>query len=210
LQGLKVSHTAVYKWIKKYVSLMDKYLEQVKPSVSDVWRSDELYLKIKGDNKYLFALMDDETRFWISQQVAGTKYTSDINPLFRKAKEVTGRRPNALITDGAPNFHDAYIKEFFTIKNPRIRHIRHIRLQGDHNNNRMERFNGEVRDREKVMRGLKKTDTPILTGYQIYHNYIREHESLNDKTPAEVCGIMIEGKNKWKTIIENSYRTLSS
>jgi len=37
------------------------------------------------------------------------------------------------------------------------------------NNNKMERFNGEVRDREKVMRGLKRKDTTILTGYQIYH-----------------------------------------
>ena len=27
----------------------------------------------------------------------------------------------------------------------------------------MERFNGEVRDREKVMRGLKRNDTTILT-----------------------------------------------
>jgi putative transposase len=65
----------------------------------------------------------------------------------------------------------------------------------------MERFNGEVRDREKVMRGLKKVNTPILTGYQIYHNYIRPHEGLNNITPAEACGIKIEGKNKWKTII---------
>jgi len=75
-----------------------------------------------------------------------------------------------------------------TIRNPRTRHIKHIRLQGDHNNNKMERLNGEVRDREKVMRGLKKVDTPILKGYQIYHNYLRPHEGLNLKTPAEVCG----------------------
>ena len=39
----------------------------------------------------------------------------------------------------------------------------------------MERLNGEIRDREKVMRGLKKINTPILTGYQIHHKYIREH-----------------------------------
>jgi hypothetical protein len=44
------------------------------------------------------------------------------------------------------------------------------------NNNKMERFNGEVRDQEKVMRGLKRKDTTILAGYQIYHNYIREHQ----------------------------------
>ena len=38
----------------------------------------------------------------------------------------------------------------------------------------MERFNGEVRDREKVMRGLKKVDTRTLAGYQIYHRILRE------------------------------------
>ena len=42
----------------------------------------------------------------------------------------------------------------------------------------MERMNGKVRDRAKVMRGLNKINTPILTDYQIYHNYIRAHELL--------------------------------
>jgi hypothetical protein len=49
-------------------------------------------------------------------------------------------------------------------------HIRNITLEGTHNNNKMERLNGEIRDREKVMRSLKKDDTPILTGMQIFHN----------------------------------------
>jgi putative transposase len=44
---------------------------------------DELYLKIKGNPKYIFALMDDQTRFWIAQQVADTKYTSNIQPLLK-------------------------------------------------------------------------------------------------------------------------------
>ena len=33
-------------------------------------------------------------------------------------------------------------------------------------------MNGEVRDREKTMRGLKRKRTPIIQGYQLYHNYI--------------------------------------
>ena len=65
-------------------------------------------------------------------------------------------------------------------------------------------MNGEFRDREKVMRGLKNSDTPILKGLQIYHNFIREHEGLNGKTPAEVAGITVEGQNKWLTIIQNA------
>jgi hypothetical protein len=53
-----------------------------------------------------------------------------------------------------------------TIRNPRTKHIKHIRFKGDHNNNKMERMNGEIRDREKTMRGLKKVDKP-QKGWQI-------------------------------------------
>lgn len=87
---------------------------------------------------------------------------------------------------------------------PRTKHVRHVHLQGDMNNNKMERMNGEIRDREKVMRGLKKADTPILEGYQIYHNYFRPHEGLDGQTPAEAANIRIEGKNKWITLIQNA------
>lgn len=209
LQGVKVSHVAVYKWIKKYIGLMGKYLETIKPKVSDTWRADELYLKIKGNMKYLFAMMDDETRYWIAQEVAESKYKHDARKLFKLAKKVTGKKPETLITDGLPAYQDAYKKEFWTLRNPRTKHIRHIKIRGDHNNNKMERLNGEIRDREKVMRGLKKDDTPILTGYQIFHNYIRPHQGLNGKTPAEACGITIEGKNKWKTLIQNASQSMS-
>lgn len=206
LIGMNVSHQTIYNWIKKYVTLMARYLERIKPNVSGAWRADELYLKVGGNPKYLYALMDDQTRFWIAQQVAETKYTSDIRPLLRNAIETAQKRPNTFITDGAPNFHVAFKKEFATHRLPTTRHISHIRLQGDHNNNKMERLNGEVRDREKVMRGIKRGDTPILTGYQLFHNYLRPHEALKGKTPAEACGIEILGENKWKTIIETAVR----
>ena len=48
---------------------MQAYAEQIKPNVSDVWRGDEIYMKIRGKQKYLFALMDDETRYLIAQEV---------------------------------------------------------------------------------------------------------------------------------------------
>jgi len=72
------------------------------------------------------------------------------------------------------------------------------------NNNKMERFNGEIRDREKSMRGLKSKETPILIGYQIFHNYIRPHEGLDGKTPSEACGIQVKRNNKWLTLIQNA------
>lgn len=76
------------------------------------------------------------------------------------------------------------------------------------NNNKMERLNGEFRDREKVTRGLKKDDSPLIDGYQLYHNFIRPHMALDGKTPADVCGIEVNGKNKWKTLIQNATKTI--
>lgn len=206
LQGVKISHVAVYKWIKKYVSLMEKYLENITPQLSDVWRADEMFVKVKGNMKYLYALMDDETRFWIAKQVSDTKFTEDVTPMFEEGKIRAGKRPLALVTDGAPNFHKAWKKEFRTMNHPRSVHISSITLKGQHNNNKMERLNGEIRDREKVMRGLKKEDSSVIKGYQIYHNFIRSHQGLDGRTPADMASITIKGQNKWKTIIENASR----
>ncbi|PWB52548.1 MAG: hypothetical protein C3F06_08315 [Candidatus Methanoperedenaceae archaeon] len=154
--------------------------------------------------KYLFALMDDETKYWIAQEVADTKDRHDARGLFHNAKVIAGKRPNTIITDGLPAYHDAFNKEYYTNCLPQSKHINAIKLDGDMNNNTMERANGEVRDREKVMRGLKRTNTQILPGYQIFHNYMRPHQSLKGKTPAEACGIKVEGDNKWLTLIQNA------
>ena len=60
------------------------------------------------------------------------------------------------------------------------------------------------------MRGVKKADSPILKGYQLYHNYFRDHDALDGKTPAEAANIKIEGRNKWVTVIQNAKTTLKS
>ncbi len=42
-------------------------------------------------------------------------------------------------------------------------------------------MNGELRQREKVMRTLEKPDTAILAGMQIFHNSVRTHMALDGK-----------------------------
>jgi putative transposase len=205
--GVDVSHMTVNRWIEKYVGIMKAYVDNIKPDVSQTWRADEVWIKVKGDLKYLFALMDDETRYWIAQEVADTKYIHDARAIFHEAKVVADKRPETLITDGLPAYRRAFNDEFFTKKSPRSQHINAIKLTGhgnNANNNKMERINGEIRDREKTMRGLKIKETSILQGMQIYHNFIRPHEGLDGRTPAEACGIELKGDNKWITLIQNA------
>lgn len=49
----------------------------------------------------------------------------------------------------------------------------------------------------------RETAQKIIEAMRIHYNFIREHSRLG-KTPAETCGIKIEGENKLLTIIQNS------
>jgi transposase-like protein len=209
LLGVQVTHQTVYNWIQKYVGLMSNYLDQIKPQVSDTWRADEMWLKVNP--KYLYALLDDETRYWIAKEVAGDKFSREApeyaSRLFQQGKEVAGKKPLTLITDGLHAYHLAYKREFYAHEKPVTKHVEHIRWRRDKGNEKMEAFNGNtIRSREKVMRSLKREDSPILDGCQIFHNHLRPHMALNQKTPGELAGIEIVGDNKWITLIQNASR----
>src|SRR5689334_13131990 len=88
LQGVTVTHKTIYMWILKYTRIMQKYLNKITPQVGDTWRADEVFVKIRGEMKYVFSLMDDETRFWIAQEVADSKDKHDASSLFKKGKLV--------------------------------------------------------------------------------------------------------------------------
>jgi hypothetical protein len=47
-------------------------------------------------------------------------------------------------------------------------------------------MNGEIRDRERVMRTLEKPETSTLSGMQIFQNYVRPHEALKGRTPPKL------------------------
>jgi len=104
--------------------------------------------------------MDDSTRFLIAQQIANTKYTADVRPLLE-----LGKNPKTFNIDGAANFDQVYLQESYTMRDETdAEHIRHIGLVGDGKNNRVERFNGVVCQREKVTRTLKRAGSPVLAG----------------------------------------------
>ena len=214
MTGTNVSHVTVQNWAREYAELMDRFMDKLTPRVGEQWRTDEIFLMIMGNRRYLFAMLDTDTRYWLSKMVAEHKGNDDVEPLFRKAREVAGKVPERLISDGAANFGHAHKKQYapknFLHKDSE--HVRHIHMAGDMNNNQMESFNGNtVRLREEATRGLKREDSAILTGLRLYHNHVRPHQGLPGKTtPGEAAGIRIEGDNKWKTIIQNAARQLDA
>jgi len=124
-----------------------------------------------------------------------------------KAKETAKSKPEYVVSDGLPAYIKAFKKEFFTLKKPRVQHIRKPRFIDPKNNNIVERLNGTVREREKVMRGMKSDPTAeeLVKGFKTYYNFIRPHQSLNGRTPAEASEINLElGNNKWLGLIKKA------
>lgn len=204
--GARVSYKTIQRWAEQFGTLMDAFVDQIAPQVGEEWRTDEVYVQIRGNRRYLFAMLDSETRYWLAKMVAEHKGTDDVRPMFVHAKEVAGKVPSKLISDGAGNFAEAHRDEYaprnFLWKDSV--HESHIRMDGDLNNNQMESFNGNtVRMRGKVTRGLKRDDSAILTGLRLYHNHARQHLGLPDgQTPGEAAGIHILGESKWITLIQ--------
>ena len=96
------------------------------------------------------------------------------------AKELAGKKPHVLVTDGLPAYHDAWLQEYRTNKQvDNTVHIRKITLKRVHTT--ITRWNGSTEKFVTVKRStrnLKTDNSPILTGYQIFHNYMRPHEAL--------------------------------
>jgi hypothetical protein len=63
-----------------------------------------------------------------------------------------------------------------------------------------------IRKREKIMRGIKIDDTPIIPMNRIYCSFVRPHMGLDGATPAEAAGIGIGGENKWLGLLNASIK----
>jgi len=209
--SVEISHVAILKWIRKYVGIMKKYLDQLPPQVSEVWHTDEMKVSIRGEWRWLWNLMDHETRFLLASEVSKRRKIADARRIFAKGKAVAQDVPSFMVTDGLQAYTKAFKKEFYTLKKPRVQHIRKPRFVDPANNNMVERLNSTIREREKVMRSLKNNNSEIVDGFRIYYNFIRPHMALDGKTPAEVAGIKLKlGKNKWKSLIEQSLMNTKS
>lgn len=54
MRGIRLDHATVQHWMIRFVPLLDKRFRLRKKPVSDSWRMDETYIKVRGKWKYLY------------------------------------------------------------------------------------------------------------------------------------------------------------
>jgi len=57
------SHATILNWIRKYEKLIGDYVKTLKPELGKQWHVDEMKVKFGGSWKWLWNVMDKETRF---------------------------------------------------------------------------------------------------------------------------------------------------
>jgi hypothetical protein len=115
--------------------------------------------------------------------------------------------PKAIVHDGLTSYDDAFQKEFYSMKSPRIQNIRSIGTNEKGLNPKVERLNGTVRDRETVMRGLDNAEAAqeLVDAMRIHYNFIRPHQAIGGQTPAEAAGINLNlGENRVESLMRQA------
>ena len=212
-RDIDVDGSTIRRWVERYSRIAGLFTDSLRPKVGNWYRGDEVWVRVNGQKYYLFATMDDDTRYWLAGELADSKDKHDADNIFRMTKDAAGKNPTVLITDGLPAYQKAARKIFGNktyhkcdagLRSKRIGHTGKPTNANYHpSNNKMERLNGTIRDREKTFRGLSAPDTAVFDGMKVHYNHCRKHDSIK-KTPAEAAGITTEGRNKWRTIIQNA------
>jgi hypothetical protein len=110
---------------------------------------------------------------------------TDARALFSKSKETAGKRPLTLIIDGAQNYVRGVQARVLHEPQSSVSPCQGHQARRQVHDNKIERMNGEVRDRGKIMRGINKMDTPILKGTQIFHTYTKPQEDFRGGLPLK-------------------------
>ena len=100
------------------------------------------------------------------------------------------------VCDGFENYKNAFNKLFYRVAELQFGVPIKCRKYGlEHNNNPIERYNGKIKDRIKILRGgfgsFDKAEA-FLNLRRVLHNFVNPHQELNERTPAEKSGIKLK------------------
>jgi transposase-like protein len=124
---------------------------------------------------------------------------------FKVAKKQAKRDPLVIFSDGLDSYRGEYKPSG---KEPPM-HIANVGVRSHMGNHRVERLHNSMREREKVMRHLKKAHSAdkVFKGYRAYYNFVRPHMTLDGHTPAQEAAILIQlGTNRWLDLIRQAAR----
>lgn len=188
----------------------------MKPKLKGRQHYDEKYIKVNGKDHYDLNCIDHKTKYITAHLFVEKRTFSKCVEFLRQIKitcydqileRYTQKKKITFVSDMFGNYKGAFNKLFFNVAILHFGVPIRAKVAGlKHNNNAIERYNGDIKDRIKIMRGefraFKKAEA-FLNLKRIIHNFVNPHLSLGEKTPAEAAEIYFElGRNKLLGLIK--------
>ena len=155
--------------------------------VNGAWHGDIHYLIFNGEQKYLFALMDDRSRFIVGHKIIDDKTAKSIKEVFHQAVKKYASPLIYWADNGKEN--TAILMKNFLLKNQI--HLVTIVPGNPQSNGKIERFWVEVDKRIKDCKSWEEIEEKIDKFINNYNNHIPHHGLEKDernihKVPASV------------------------
>ncbi len=185
---------------------------------------DEKYIPIRGKkNHYDLNCIDSKTKYITAHlfvnkrtkkkcvqflsQIKETCYDQILERYHQERKKPKEKRKLiTFVSDKFANYKTAWSKNFSRVSKLNFGvPIAYQKYGLKHNNNAIERYNGKIKDRIKIMRGGFSTvdgANAFLMMRRVVHNFINPHQGLKMRTPAEMADVNLKlGREKLITLI---------
>ncbi len=193
IYGIELPPSTIHSWITKLVKMLRNATEDLKLEVGDRWLADEMRIKVSGKEKYLWNVLDYQSRKLIASMLADGRGAKEARVVIEEAIARAGKEPKELVTDGLGSY-SAALEEV----GGGIDHVRNVGISHKENNNRIEAFHGTVRGWTRSSRGMKGRGKQDLEGFSSYYNFVRPHQARGNKPPNQTSS-----KNCLLSVIRN-------
>lgn len=143
-RGVVVSYETIRRWTLKFGQDYARALRRWHPGPGDKWHLDEVFIKINGEQKYLWRAVDQDGNV-LDVLVQNRRDTAAARRFFRKLLKATGTVPRVVVTDKLRSYGAAHREVM-----PSVEHRSHKGL-----NNRAENSHQPTRQRERAMKGFR-------------------------------------------------------
>jgi putative transposase len=143
-RGVIVSCETIRRWCMKFGQQYANSLRRRLPRPGDKWHLDEVFIKINGEQKYLWRAVDQDGMI-LDILVQNRRDKTAARHFFRRLLKTAGAVPRVIVTDKLRSYGAAHREVM-----PSVEHRSHKGL-----NNRAENSHQPTRQRERAMKGFR-------------------------------------------------------
>lgn len=202
IYGVEASHMAVYRWVRKYVAVVMRYVKTLTPEVGSEWHTDEMVISMNGEKGFLWNTLDHKTRYLLASVLTSGRSEEEAVVAISAAIAQAKKKPDTQVTDGLASYRGGVRNLGIPI------HIFSPKFTDPKNNNLIENLHSQLRHKYDGARGLGEGTSAQVSAdaFALDHNFIRPKAKIGG-TPAKASHVSPNGRNIWMALVNEGSKS---